>query len=105
MMYQPEKVGFSQREFQMSVSVRINGGFKGAGEIVVYATVVGAEWGTPEYDAHYGAYEAYAEDGASLAEGYAWVVAEAGLEGVAPAFDTLPNFNGWVGAIDVTFAV
>lgn len=83
-----------------ATSVHIRGGFKGSGEVVVYATVVGAEWGTPAYDAHYGAYEAHDEDGASLEEGYAYVVAEAGLEGIAPAFSALPNIRGWVREID-----
>jgi hypothetical protein len=85
----------------MAVSVSIRGGIKGSGEVVVYATVVGAEWGTPEYDAHYGAYEAFYEDGATLAEGYAYVVAEAGLNTVAPAFNALPNIRGWVREIDL----
>lgn len=75
----------------MSVSIRIRGGIKGAGEIVVYAEVG---------DEVLGAYESYLEDGASLEEGYEMVVAEAGLEGVAPAFSELPNIRGWVREID-----
>jgi hypothetical protein len=77
----------------MSVSVRIRGGIKGAGEIVVYAESA---------DEVLGAYESYLEDGASLAEGYAMVIAEAGLEAVAPAFEALPNIRGWVREIDLT---
>jgi hypothetical protein len=75
----------------VSTSIRIRGGIKGAGEIVVYAER-GAEL--------LGAYEAYLEDGASLERGYACVIAEAGLEGVAPAFGELPNIRGWVREID-----
>jgi hypothetical protein len=88
-------LGFNLRGFQMSVStansVRIRGGVKGSGEVVVYIESA---------DDVLGAYESYHEDGASLEEGYAYVVAEAGLEGVAPAFDTLPNIRGWVREID-----
>lgn len=87
----------------MSVLVRVRGGI--SREIVVSAIVEGAEFNTPEYFAHYGCYESYVEDGASLREGYEMVVAEAGLTGFAPAFEALPNIRGWVREIDIMVEV
>ena len=75
-------------------SITIRGGIKGSGEVVVYV-----ESG----DDVLGAYESYFEDGGRLEAGYAYVVAEAGLEGIAPAFDDLPNIRGWVREIDIAF--
>lgn len=77
----------------MSLSIR--GGIKGAGEIVVYVM---------DGDNLLGAYESFIEDGATLREGYSYVVAEAGIEGIAPAFEALPNIRGWVREIDLVLA-
>lgn len=68
----------------MSVVV-VRGGFNGEGDCVVSAEVKGAEWGTAEYSAHYSFTES-----ASFRSGYAYVVAEAGLAGFAPEWDSLP---------------
>jgi hypothetical protein len=68
--------------FQMSVSVRIYGGFNGAEDVYqVSAEVVGADWGTTEYSAHHGYQEDTVFDSA-----YNYVVAEANLYGIAPSF-------------------
>jgi hypothetical protein len=64
--------------------VIVRGGFNSEGDCVVSAGVKGAEWGTPEYDAHYGYTEANHFD-----EAYAYVVAEAGLAGFASAWEDL----------------
>ncbi len=77
----------------VSTSIRVLGGLQGAGEVFVYA-VRGNDL--------LGAYEAYLEDGANLERGYALVIAEAGLESVAPAFSALPTIRGWVREIDLT---
>lgn len=87
----------------MSVSVRVYGGFNGADEVYqVSAEVVGAEWGTPAYDAHYG----YTES-ESMAEAYAYVVAEAGLTEVAPSFEALASEapRGFVHRLDLVVEV
>jgi len=69
----------------MSGSVRVYGGFNAAEDVYqVSAVVVGAEYGTAEYDAHNGYQESE-----SMEDAYNYVVAEAGLAGFAPSFEAI----------------